>query len=321
MSMVGSDENIASLHVEKFKLNCLKTVFSAIIHQSKAMENTKDTNGIVWECSNMVKQELSDEIITFMDMKSDETSAISNSEGVQTNISKLFSNSEDIKQNVSTQFSTVKDKYLEETMPFLALEYKNLDKTKPLFNLEEMKQDNPTSFSSSEDMKPNISTAFSIFEDIKPEILTISSLENEQRNGFKAQQQLSSPPDSTDFKENLAVLKSDLQNELKQLKLLHAKLNDNLPTEYQINDKGLKTYKCDMCCQRFFHFDHVKQHINIHTRVNPYGHDFHQQEVVMISQGEQINKINLQQDQSFFLASLPPPLPRKKTLEETLYRI
>ncbi|XP_059169474.1 uncharacterized protein LOC131951164 isoform X2 [Physella acuta] len=258
------------------------------------MENTNDTNGIVWESLIMVKQELCDDIITFMDMKSDETSAISSSEGVQTNISTLFSNSEDIMQNVSTQFSTVKDKYLEETMQPLALEDKNIDKTKPLFNLEEMKQDNPT-FSSAEDMKPNLSTAFSIFEDIKPEILTISSLESEKQNGFKAQQQLSSPPDSTDFKENLAVLKSDLQNELKELKSLHTKLIDNLPTEYRINDKGLKTYKCDMCCQRFSHFDHVKQHINIHTRVNPYGHDFHQQEVVMISQGEQINKINQEQ--------------------------
>ncbi|XP_059166270.1 zinc finger protein 655-like [Physella acuta] len=226
-----------------------------------------------WESSIMVKQELSDEIITFMDMKSDDTSAISSSEG----------------------FSTVKDKYLEETRPFLALEDKNLDKTKPLFNLEEMKQDNPTLFSSSEDMKPNLSTAFSIFEDKKPEILTISSLESEKQNGFKAQQQLSSPPDSTDFKENFAVLKSDLQNELKELKLLHTKLIDNLPKEYLISNKGLKTYKCDMCCQRFFHFDHVKQHINIHTRVNPYGHDFRQQEVVMISQGEQINKTNLEQ--------------------------
>ncbi|XP_059166520.1 zinc finger protein ZFP2-like [Physella acuta] len=212
----------------------------------------------------VVKQESNDKAIQSMDLKSDVTLAILTLEDVKPNLSTLISTSNVIKQNMSSQSSPLQGR-TNETVSFSTTEDQHSDQTS----------------SYSKDMKPNVSTEVLRCDVMKKDILTFSSFKGENKNSLDVQRQLEYLPDSDAFIENFTVVKSDLHHDLKELKELHKEVIDNFPTMYELRDKGLKTYKCDMCCQRFTHFYHITQHMKTHTRKNLYGYNFHQQQGAM----------------------------------------
>ncbi|XP_059159286.1 uncharacterized protein LOC131943279 isoform X2 [Physella acuta] len=216
------------------------------------MQNRLRKSAMSLQSALVVKQESNDQAIQFMDSKSDVTLAILTLEDVKPNLPTLISTSNVINQNISSQSS-----------PFE-------DKSNETVSMSENQQSDET-FSYSKDMKQNVSTELLRCDVMKKDILTFSSFKVENEDSLDVTRQLEYLPDSDAFIENFTVLKSDLYHDLKELKELHKEVIDNFPTMYDLSDKGLKTYKCDMCCQRFTHFDHITQHLKTHTRKNSYG--------------------------------------------------
>ncbi|XP_059166499.1 zinc finger protein OZF-like [Physella acuta] len=225
------------------------------------MQNRLGKSAMSLQSALVVKQESNDQAMQFMDFKSDVTLAISTLEDVKPNLP-LISTSNLINQNISSQSSPFEDKS-NETVPFSTSDQQS-DKT----------------FYYSKDMKPNVSTEFLSFDVMKKDILTFSSFKGENENSLDVKRHLEYLPDSDAFIENFTILKSDLHHDLKELKELHKEVIDNFPTMYELSDKGLKTYKCDMCCQRFTHFHHITQHMKTH------------QQGAMNSHVKQLKKIN-----------------------------